>query len=147
MKTGEGVDGVIFEPSHRAYGAGKLDPSLLDRASELLDGIENASPEQMSLTIESLRFVACELWHSAEKASQYHQSLLALVEGMLLANECLNANQAATLRGAISDLASNSLNENYLDVVRSRFVDDGYSPLSVLSSMEANDDINRDDED
>src|SRR4051812_16514183 len=72
-RTGDDLDaGVRFEPSHVAHGAGELDRPLLARAADLLEGFEHMGDEERSLAIESLRFVVCELWPSAARASQYH---------------------------------------------------------------------------
>jgi hypothetical protein len=124
-----------FEPSiSRLRGGERLDPALLERAAEVLEDIEHADPEAMSLGIESLRYVTCQLWLTAALASMYHRSILAIVESVILSAEQITAGQAVALRGAIKDLAQPKLSEQFVDVVRSRFIDEGHNPLAPLGA-------------
>src|SRR5690348_6735733 len=138
--TGSTLGAIRFEPvSQRMRGVGQLDGSLLERAAEILDGIDHVDHQTMILAIESLKYVATELWASAAKASPYHQSILAAVDTLLRSNEGITDAQAVALRGAFKDLGQPKLSEQYVDVVISSLVDVGYNPLAPLSAMESSD--------
>jgi hypothetical protein len=111
----------------------RVDQSLLLRAAELLEGIEDVNDEDLTLTLEALRCVVFELWISVAEATQFHQSILAIVESFLLSREHLDGGQAAALRGAIKDLNLPLLGEQHVEVIRSQFIDQGHRPLAILS--------------
>jgi hypothetical protein len=137
VRTGEGLRQVEFIPiSARPRTRGVPDRVLLDRANDVLDNIESSDPATMSLSLESLRYVTCELWTSVANCSQVHQSILTLIESLLTSMESVSRSQAAALRGAFKDLGGPALTESHLDVLQSQFIDEGYNPLAAFSSME-----------
>lgn len=139
--TGEGIGSIHFEPTvNRIRGAEKLDPRLLEKSVQTLDGIERLPAEDMSLAIESLRYVVCELWLSAARASQSHRSVLAIVESLVSSVETVTSSQAAALCGAFNDLRQPVITEQHLDVIRSQFIDEGYNPMAILSGLESDPD-------
>lgn len=136
-QTGEIIKvGSMRSRDRRAKDSGALDPSLLARLADLLDDVEHLPPEEMSLTIESVRCNLCELWATAQHSSQYHRSVLTIAENFLAGREIVDALQAAALRGAIVALYHDHLTEQYVDVIRSHFIDTGYNPLAPLSDLE-----------
>jgi hypothetical protein len=138
--TGSG-NAPRFEPRNRQVKQGRrLDPSLLERAESLMQDIEKATPETAAVTMESLRCVCYELWATAATASQWHQLLLAAIESMVRSLDQLSPGQASALRGAIKDLSNPSLNSTFLEVARSRLIDEGHNPLAILTTFEDADD-------
>jgi hypothetical protein len=121
-----------------------VDRDLLDRASELLVDIENQGRAEWETVLESLKCVANRLWPSVAKSSQYHRSILALIESLLTQISNLESGQASALRGAFSDLRILKLGEAQVNAVRSSFVDAGFRPLAFLGP-EVNDDDGQSD--
>jgi hypothetical protein len=134
VPTGETVTEMPMRPTGRGNKRRpKIDQSLLMRAAGLLDGIEDLNDEDLTLTLEALRCVVFELWISVAEATQFHQSILAIVESFLLSREHLDPGQAIALRGAIKDLNLPLLGEQHVEVIRSQFIDQGLKPLAILS--------------
>jgi len=147
--TGGGIDRVEFRPlAGRVRPGGRLDGSLLERATDILDDLEDTTAqEEIVLAIESLRCVVCELWITAAGASQHHQSILAILESFLRTTESVKPGQLSAVRGAFADLTAAVLSQEHVDINRSRFIDEGYSPLSCVDEVEhANDGANNSEE-
>jgi hypothetical protein len=135
---------VRFEPrSSPSQPVGRLERELLGKSIELLDDLEIASTEDASLLIESLRNVCSRLWSSAATASQYHQSILVMVESVVASADPssvpISSRLVSALRGAMKDLANESLNETFVEVVRSQLIDQGLNPMSILTNYAPND--------
>lgn len=135
--TGEsGIAGVEFRPSTIGTRKdGRLDRTVLSRAQELLEDIENETPEGVSVSMEALRFVVAELWRSALKSSEMHRAVLAVIESALLSSDEISANRAAAFRGAFRDLAAAIISPQHLEVIQSQFIDQGYNPMALLSDL------------
>jgi len=132
--TGADVERARLEPQpRRRRTSGRLDRRLLSRAGEILENIEGLEEAEMALAIESLRCILCELWNTAASATSQHQSILAIAESMVNAVDSISLAQAAALRGAIVDLERDNLTETHVEVTRSRFIEEGYNPLAILS--------------
>lgn len=135
--TGETAYGASsMKPLSRSIqDSGRVDPGLLERAMDLLEDVEHLEPDDLALTMESLRNAVCKLWLSVSGATVYHQSILANIESFLLSHESVNAGQAAALRGAVKDLKLTAIGEQHAEVVRSQFIDQGQKPLAFLSDL------------
>lgn len=120
--------------------ANHVDRALIERATELLDGVEYLDSEELALTLESLRNLVCRLWPSVAAATVYHQSILANIESFLLSQESIDAEQASVLRGAVKDLGLTSIGEQHAEVIRSQFIDHGHKPLALLGNVNLADD-------
>jgi len=83
-----------------------------------------------------LRGIVLQLWESAANATQFHQEILAALESAVLGVETLNKNQLSAVREAVMDLGNDVLSEAHLDVIRRKFIAEGFSPLALLSEVE-----------
>lgn len=115
---------------------GKLDGSLLNRAKTIIDSFNSDDVIESTINIESLRGIILQLWESAVNATQFHQEILAALESSVLGVETLNNNQLSAVREAIMDLGNDVLAPAHLDVIRRRFIVEGFSPLALLSEIE-----------
>ena len=116
--------------------SGKLDRSLLNRAKTIIDSFNSDDAIESTINIESLRGIVLQLWESAANATQFHQEILAALESAILGVETLNNNQLSAVREAIMDLGNDVLAQAHLDVIRRRFIAEGFSPLALLSEIE-----------
>ena len=134
--TNETSAAPAMRPTMRSASALPLNPidrSLLRRAAVLLEDVEHQPIDDQAVALESLRNVAFRLWTSAERASIYHRSVLAMVESFLSeGRESVSGSQAAALRGAVKDLSLDSIGEQHAKVIRSQFIDSGQKPLSMF---------------
>ena len=115
---------------------GKLDGSLLNRAKTIIDNFNSDDVIESTINIESLRGIVLQLWESAANATQFHQEILAALESAILSVETLDKNQLSAVREAIMDIGNDVLAQAHLDVIRGRFITEGFSPLALLSEVE-----------
>jgi hypothetical protein len=130
--------GLVVKPGK---AAGKsLDKSLLARARNIIDGFTPGDVMEDTINFESLRGIVLQLWESAENASQLHQEILAILESAILSIECPTESQLAAFKEAVTDLGSDVLTQAHVDVIRRRFIAEGFSPLALLSEVKDGDD-------
>jgi hypothetical protein len=119
-----------------------LDMSLLNRAKSIIDGFNPSDVIESAVNLESLRGIVLQLWESATNASQFHQEILANLESAILSVECPTKSQLAAFKEAVTDLRSDVLTQAHVNVIRKRFIREGFSPLAILSQIENADDSN-----
>jgi len=135
--TGDDVERLRLETQpKRRRASGRLDRRLLVRAAEILENIDGLEDGDMTLAVESLRCVLCEMWNTAVSATSQHQSILAIAESLVNAVDAISFSQASALRGAIVDLECDNLTETHVEVTRTRFIEEGYNPLAILSEAD-----------
>jgi len=124
-----------------AVGKG-LNKSLLERAKSIIDGFNCDDVMDATVNLESLRGIVLQLWKSATNSSQFHQDILAILESAIISVEYPNKDQLTVFREAVIDLGNNVLTQAHVDVIRRRFISEGFSPLALLSEVEDGDDSN-----
>lgn len=117
-----------------------LDRTLLIRASEIIEGFDPDEIIDSTVNIESLRGIVLQLWETAKDATQFHQEILALLESAILSVENLNQEQLSVIREATKDLQNEVLAQVHVDIMRRRFLNVGFSPLTILSEIDGKDD-------
>jgi hypothetical protein len=120
--------------------SGRLDRSLLERANAIIDSFNAEDVMDSTINMESLRGIVLQLWESAANATQFHQEILAMLESAILSVECLSKSQLSAWREAVIDLGNDILAQAHLDVIRRRFIAEGFTPLALLSEAENDDD-------
>jgi len=116
--------------------AGGLDKSLLERARNIIDSFNCDDVIKATIYLESLRGIVLQLWESATNCSQFHKEILATLENAILSVEFPNESQLAAFKEAVMDLRNDILTQAHVDVIRRRFVAEGFSPLALLSEVE-----------
>jgi len=122
----------------RQCGRGELNKQLLSRSKEILDifETEKLDPMDVSINFNSLKAVVLELWRTAAKSSQFHQDILAILESALLALNSPEKKHISLFREAIIDLGQEILSQPHVDVIRHRFIKEGFTPLAIMSLIE-----------
>lgn len=141
--------GANVEVSHRmrpplsengSASSGSLDKSLLKRAKIIIDSFDPSDVIGSAINTETLRGIVLQLWESATNATLFHQEILAAIESAVLSVESPSMNQLSAFKEAIMDLGSDVLAQAHLDVIRRRFIAEGFNPLALLSQVEDGDD-------
>jgi hypothetical protein len=117
-----------------------LDRSLLNRAKNIMDGFNHSDIMEVAVNLESLRGIVLQLWESAANASQLHQEILAILESAILSVECPTESQLAAFKEAVTDLGIDILTQAHVNVIRRRFIAEGFGPLALLSEVKDGDD-------
>lgn len=120
--------------------AGGLDKTLLKRAKDIIDGFNHHGVMEAAIDLESLRGIVLQLWESATNGTQFHQEILATLESAILSVESPNESQLSVFKEAVMDLEMDVLTQAHVDVIRRRFIAEGFSPLALLSEVEDVDD-------
>jgi len=113
-----------------------LDRSLLNRAKDIIDSFNNCDVMESTIDLESLRGTVLQLWESATNGTQFHQEILATLESAILSVESPNESQLSVFKEAVMDLENDILTQAHVDIIRERFVAEGFSPLALLSEAE-----------
>ncbi len=116
--------------------AGGLNKSLLERAKNIIDSFNHHDVMEATINLESLRGIVLQLWESATSGAQFHQEILATLENAILSVESPNESQLSAFKEAVMDLGNDILTQAHVDVIRGRFVAEGFSPLALLSEVE-----------
>ncbi len=127
----------------RENGKGKVNTNLLQRAIEIVNGLDTDDAIAYVVDLEALRGIVLELWSTAATSSTYSQELLATLEGALLSVDLPTPDQVSAFREALRDLRSDVITEAHVDVIRRRFIAAGFSPLGLLTDAQ----IGNDDDD
>ncbi len=117
----------------RAGGGGRIDPSLIQKAKDIVESIDSRDAFQTPLHVTSLAGVVMEMWESAADSSDIHQDILATLENAvrLRGEEAAVTNEdLSAFREALTDLTQEHLAQENADVIRSRFVRMGFGPLA-----------------
>lgn len=117
-----------------------LDRSLLSRAKDIIGSFNHSDVMDATINLESLRGIVLQLWESARKSTQFHQEILAILEAAILSAESPTDTQLSVFKEAVTDLANDVLTQAHVDVIRRRFIGEGFSPLAVLTEVEDGDD-------
>jgi len=116
--------------------AGGLDKPLLKRAKNIIDSFNHHDVMEATIDLESLRGIILQLWESATNGTQFHQEILATLENAILSVESPNESQLSAFKEAVMDLGNDILTQAHVDVIRRRFIAEGFSPLALLSEVE-----------
>jgi len=120
----------------KAVATRGLDRSLLNRANNIIDSLDHRDVVEATVHLESLRGIVLQLWESAATSSQTHQEILAVLESAILSIESPNEGQLSAFKEAVMDLGNDVLTQAHVDVIRRRFIGEGFSPLALLSELE-----------
>lgn len=120
-----------------------LDKSLLERAKTTLEDFNINDAMQATIDLGSLRGVVLQLWETAATSTQFHKEILAILEAAVISLESPNEGQLSVLREAIIDLQNDVLAQAHVDVIRRQFINEGFSPLALISEIENGDNSNR----
>lgn len=123
---------VVGKPS-------SLDGALLHRAREIIENLDLDDAYELTLQLAAFGGIVSDLWESAGRSTNHHQSILAILESALLSSDGLSECQASAFREAIIDLGSDYLSESNVEIIQSRFLEQNFSPLALLSELDAND--------
>ena len=117
--------------------SGIISRSLLQRASELIDGITSEDEVNHRLCLHDLLDTLALMWEDAVSCSQPYMDILAIVEQGVRAslNAVVTPDQVRLFREAVIDLSRSYLTPEHADVVRSRYLDVGFGALSVLDGV------------
>ena len=118
---------------------GGLDKSLLKRTRNIVENFNVSSVMDAAIDLESLRGVLLQLWQSATDSTQFHQEILAILESAVISVESPTPTQLSAFREAIIDLERDVLAQVHIDVIRRRFISEGFSPLALLSEIKNGD--------
>jgi hypothetical protein len=127
--------GTTAEMPIRKPGIGRMDSDLVNRALEIIEGLDINDNYENPLGVASLRTIVYQMWKGAAQSSDYHQSILAILERAVLSIELLTAETAEAVREAIVDLSNSVLTASHVETLRSRFIDLDFSSLSLLSQL------------
>ena len=136
----EGQEAPAWTPAQRrGSGAIDIDPVRLRNATEIIESIDPEDTYHTVLHLASLSAVVMEIWESAVRSSQCHQDILAILEnGVRLAQHAdsfhLELRHLSAFREALSDLGQPQLVRQNVDAVRSRFLNEGFTPLGFLDT-------------
>jgi len=135
----------LTQHSHRPAKVAStvLDKSLLERAKTLLEDYNITDAMQTTIDLGSLRGIVLQLWESAATSTQFHREILALLEAAVISLESPNEGQLSVLREAVIDLQNDVLAQAHIDVIRRQFINEGFSPLALLSEIENDENNNR----
>ena len=122
--------------------AGGLNKSLLKRAKDIIDSFNHHDVMEATIDLESLKGIVLQLWESATNGTQFHQEILATLESAILSVESPNESQLSAFKEAVMDLGNDVLTQAHVDVIRRRFISEGFSPLALLTEIEDVDDGN-----
>lgn len=120
---------------------GKVDAYLLTRSRELLDSIDCADPINTQLNLTALVGTLREMWETATESSEIHQDILAAFENAVCLSDragTVNPSQLSAMREALADLAMDRLTPRNVEVVRARFVREGFGVLGFVGDADAN---------
>lgn len=132
--------GVRFTVTKGKPAAGKgLSKSLLERAKSIIESFKHDDTFDATINFDSLRGIILELWESARESTQFHQQILGILESAILSIETPNQEQLFVFREAILDLGHDVLTPAHVDVIRTQFVNHGFTPLALLSEIEDED--------
>ncbi len=94
--------------------------------------------DSYSFTIDlaALASVVFGMWASAVNSSDQHKAILTILEQAVLSATTLNDAQISALRSALVDLSSEVLTESHVEVTRTSFIDEGFSPMALLSEID-----------
>lgn len=119
-----------------------LNKPLLEHAKSIIESFKPDDVIDAKVNLEALRGILLQLWNSAASSSQFHQDILATLESAMLTVESPNESQLSVFREAIVDLENGVLTQAHVDVIRRRFIGEGFSPLALLSEIEDGDESN-----
>jgi len=119
-----------------------LNKSLLKRAKDIIDSFNHHDVMEATIDLESLKGIVLQLWESATNGTQFHQEILATLESAILSVESPNESQLSAFKEAVMDLGNDVLTQAHVDVIRRRFISEGFSPLALLTEIEDVDDGN-----
>ena len=125
------------EPTQgRQVGRGQIDRVLIDRATEIVDSLDPGDSYTFTIDLAALGSIVFGMWASAVSSSDQHQAILAILEQAVLSATTLQDAQISVLRSALGDLSSEVLGESHVEVTRARFIDEGFSPMALLSEID-----------
>lgn len=120
---------------YKKVANGGLDKSLLKRARSIVENFNVSGVMDAAIDLESLRGVLLQLWQSATDSTQFHQEILTILESAAISVESPTPTQLSAFREAIIDLGRDVLAQVHIDVIRRRFISEGFSPLALLSEI------------
>lgn len=132
--------GVSFSVPKGKPSTGKgLNKSLLDRAKSIVESFKFDDAFDATIDFDSLRGIILELWESARDSTQFHRQILGILESAILSVEIPSQEQLSVFREAIIDLGHDVLTTSHVDVIHMQFMNQGFSPLALLSELEDED--------
>ena len=114
---------------------GYVDPSLLDKARQVIESIEIDDEFDTALYLTALAGGLLEMWETAAISSETHRDILATAEAgarQAARSGSITAAQLSTLREAVSDLAQPILSPENAEFLREQFVREGFGPLGFV---------------
>lgn len=130
---------ILPAETNREAGNNRLDKALLKRAQSIIDGFDRDDVMNATINMESLRGVILGLWESAANSTLFNRDILAALESAILSIEIPSEDQLSVFREAINDLESEILTASHVDIIRQRFIANGFSPLALLDEVEDGD--------
>jgi len=115
------------------------DASLIRRAREIVDSIDPGNSYESPSDLAALAGLLMEMWESAQGSSDLHQDILAVLEtAVRQAAECgsVTLSHLSFFREALTDLALPRLVRENAEVIRSKFVSEGFAALPFLHETE-----------
>lgn len=141
LDTGKEIQPEPYGPviDYKKAANGGLDKSLLKRAGSIVENFNVSGVMDAAIDLESLRGVLLQLWQSATDSTQFHQEILTILESAVISVESPTPTQLSAFREAIIDLGRDVLAQVHIDVIRRRFISEGFSPLALLSEIKNGD--------
>ena len=117
------------------HGApGQINPALVKQAADLVDSMDIDDDVTLRLCLQDLASIIARMWEDGLRCSQPHLDILATLERAVreARGGSVTRQQVSAFREALADLAQSYLTPVHADVIRSRFLDAGFGPLSFL---------------
>lgn len=130
------------EPKERPRPKG-IELALIVKAQDILDSIDPGDPLETALQLTAFAGTVMEVWESAETASAHHCDILAILENAaILASRSAFAtdDQLRAFREALVDLRQDRLVAENVEIIRGRFLHEGFPPLGYAQGSESDDD-------
>lgn len=127
--------GARERPRSPRNRGGNIDPSLLEKVTQIIESIEIDDTFSTPLYLSTLAGSLLEMWETATGSSEAHQDILATVEAgarVVARTGSVTPGQLSAFREAVSDLARHNLVPENAEFVRERFVREGFGPLSFV---------------
>jgi hypothetical protein len=105
------------------------------RAREIVETTDPSDAYNTTLQLGGLADTVLQMWENASTCSQHHQDILAILENAVRqarASDTITPQQLSTLREAIIDLGLPQLVRENVDIIRRRFIREGFGPWSFI---------------
>jgi hypothetical protein len=126
-------------PRTKLGGPGRIDAGLIRKAFGIIESTDQDDPCEIAINLNSLLGCAMDMWDNAARSAEPYQDVLASLESALrqaVRVAHITPGQMNAVREAINYLSQSHLARANAQVVRERFVREGFGPLSFAGQSE-----------